>query len=145
LEKAEVELTALVARESALRSALASARSRARGLGAAAIEQQDLLRGMKTAEDGYLLYLRKSEEARIGDALDQRGIVNVTVAEPPIAPALPRYSLFTTLLLGLVAACLGAVAAAFVADYLDPAFRTPQELGECLRMPVLASLPKEIA
>jgi capsular polysaccharide biosynthesis protein len=50
-----------------------------------------------------------------------------------------------TLLLGLTAATLGSVGAAFVADYLDPAFRTPQQLGECLRMPVLAALPKEIA
>jgi uncharacterized protein involved in exopolysaccharide biosynthesis len=145
LEKTEVDLTALVAREAALRSVLASARLRARGLGEAAIEQQDLLRGMKTAEDGYLLYLRKSEEARIGDALDERGIVNVTVAEPPVAPALPRRSRSVILLLGLAAASCASVVAAFVADYLDPAFRTPQELAECLRMPVLASLPREVA
>jgi uncharacterized protein involved in exopolysaccharide biosynthesis len=145
LEKAEVELTALVARESALRSALGSARLRARGLGEAAIQQQDLLRGMKTAEDGYLLYLRKSEEARIGDALDERGIVNVTVAEGPIAPALPRHSRWLILLFGVAAALCTSIVAAFVADYLDPAFRTPQELAECLRMPVLASLPREAA
>jgi uncharacterized protein involved in exopolysaccharide biosynthesis len=145
LEKAQVELTGLVAREAGLRSALASARGRARGLGEAAVQQQDLLRGMKTAEDGYLLYLRKSEEARIGDALDERGIVNVTVAEAPVAPALPQHSSFLILLLGLASATCGSLAAAFVADYLDPGFRTPQELADCLRTPVLASLPREAA
>jgi uncharacterized protein involved in exopolysaccharide biosynthesis len=145
LEKAQVDLTALVARESGLRTALAGARSHALVLGEAAIQQQDLLRGMKTAEDGYLLYLRKSEEARIGDALDERGIVNVTVAETPVAPALPQRSVLLTLLIGLATASCGSVVTAFVADYLDPAFRTPQELAECLHMPVLASLPREIA
>ena len=145
LEKAQVELTALVAREAALRSALANSRGRARALGEAAIQQQDLLRGMKTAEDGYLLYLRKSEEARIGDALDERGIVNVTVAEAPVAPALPQRSTSLILLLGLASAACGSLIAAFVADYLDPGFRTPQELADCLRVPVLASLPREAA
>jgi len=145
LQKADVELTALVAREAALRVSVARARSEARGLGEAAIQQQDLLRGMKTAEDGYLLYLRKSEEARIGDALDERGIVNVTIAEPPIAPALPQHSWLLILAAGLAGAVLTSLLVAFVADYLDPAFRTPQELGDCLRMPVLASLPREIA
>jgi uncharacterized protein involved in exopolysaccharide biosynthesis len=145
LEKAQVELTGLVAREAALRSALASSRGRAQALGEAAIQQQDLLRGMKTAEDGYLLYLRKSEEARIGDALDERGIVNVTVAEAPVAPALPQRSSVLILLLGLAGATCGSLAAAFVADYLDPGFRTPQELADCLRVPVLASLPREAA
>jgi uncharacterized protein involved in exopolysaccharide biosynthesis len=100
---------------------------------------------MKTAEDGYLLYLRKSEEARIGDALDERGIVNVTIAEPPIAPALPQHSWLFILAVGFVGAAAASLLVAFIADYLDPAFRTPQELGDCLRMPVLASLPREIA
>lgn len=145
LEKMQVELTALVARESALRSALAITRGQARGLGEAAIQQQDLLRGMKTAEDGYLLYLRKSEEARISDALDNRGIVNVTVAEAPIAPALPQHSWVFILAAGFAAAVASALVAAFIADYLDPGFRNPQEVAECLRMPVLASLPREIA
>ena len=145
LQKADVELTALTARETALRASLARARGQARGLGEAAIQQQDLLRDMKTAEDGYLLYLRKSEEARIGDALDERGIVNVTIAEPPIAPALPQHSWLFILAVGFVGAAAASLLVAFIADYLDPAFRTPQELGDCLRMPVLASLPREIA
>ena len=64
----------------------------ARDLQQAAIVQQDLLRTAKTEEDNYLLYLRKQEEARINDALDARGILNVAIAEPATVPALPARS-----------------------------------------------------
>ena len=36
-------------------------------------------------------------------------------------------------------------ALAFAADYLDPAFRTPEEVVAYLNVPVLASLPREAA
>jgi hypothetical protein len=35
------------------------------------------------------------------------------------------------------------LAAAYFANYLDPAFRTPQELYNTLNIPVLAAVPRE--
>lgn len=145
LEKAQVELSSLQAREDGLHSALAAAQTQSRNLGEAAIRQQDLLRGMKTAEESYLLYARKSEEARIGDALDERGIVNAILVEPPIAPVLPKRSPVLVTLLGFVVAASASVLGAFAADYLDPSFRTPEEVEAVLRAPVLASLPRQVA
>jgi uncharacterized protein involved in exopolysaccharide biosynthesis len=145
LSKAEVELRALQARQQATALELAAARSRARMLGEAAIHQQDLLRGMKTAEESYLLYARKSEEARITDALDERGIVIVAIAEPPVAPVLPKHSPWVVLFVGALAGVFAGVGMAFAVDSLDPAFRTPEEVVEYLRAPVLASLPREVA
>lgn len=78
----------------------------------------------------------------MADALDQRGIVNVALAEPPVAPALPLSSTWTLLMLGLVAVGTAGTGAAFVADYLDPAFRTPDDVLAYLDAPVLASLPR---
>ena len=57
------------------------------------VDQQDLMRAAKADEDNYLLYLHKREEARIGDALDERRILNVAIVEPPVAPALAVHSL----------------------------------------------------
>ncbi len=145
LEKAQVELSALRARETGIGAALTNARTQSRVLGEAAIRQQDLLRSMKTAEESYLLYARKSEEARIGDALDERGIVNAILAEPPVAPVLPKRSPWVVTLLGMVAAALASVVGAFAADYMDPSFRTPEEVETLLRAPVLASLPRQAA
>jgi uncharacterized protein involved in exopolysaccharide biosynthesis len=72
LEKAQVEDGALQARESRTEWELSQSWARAQRLGESAIRQDDLLRNVKTAEETYLLYARKSEEARIGDALDER-------------------------------------------------------------------------
>jgi hypothetical protein len=88
--------------------------------------------------------VKKQEEARMADVLDQRGIVNVAIAEQPVAPALPLSSAWTLLALGLVAAGTVGTGAAFVADYADPAFRTPDDVVVFLNAPVLASLPRVI-
>jgi capsular polysaccharide biosynthesis protein len=35
-----------------------------------------------------------------------------------------------------------SLSTAFVADFMDPSFRTPEELAGYLNIPVLAALPK---
>jgi len=144
LEKAQVQLKALEAREAATAVQEAAYGAMARQLGEAAVTQEDLASSEKAAEDNYLLYVKKQEEARMADALDQRGIVNVAMAQQPVAPALPLWSAWTVLLAGLAAAGAAGTGAAFAADYLDPAFRTPEEVLAYLEAPVLASLPRRV-
>jgi uncharacterized protein involved in exopolysaccharide biosynthesis len=144
LEKARVQLKALQARAAATAAQEAAYRAVARQLGDDAITQDDLVNTEKAAEENYLLYLKKQEEARMADALDLRGIVNVAIAEQPVAPALPLWSAWTVLLVGLAAAGAAGTGAAFAADYLDPAFRTPDDLRTYLDVPVLASLPRDV-
>ncbi|MGA9039571.1 MAG: hypothetical protein WB421_03465 [Terriglobales bacterium] len=141
LLKAEVELSALTARASATNTLLGNYRSSAQRLGDHAIQQDVLLRNLKAAEDKYLLYANKREEARIGDAMDQGGILNVAIAEPPTVPALPQWSVLSFGLCSLVLAGTVSTGLAFAADYLNPAFRTPDEVVAYLGAPVLASLP----
>ena len=114
----------------------------ARQLGEDAIAQDDLISTEKAAEDSYLLYVKKQEEARMDDALDERGIVNVAIAEHPVAPALPVWSAWAVLAVGFAAAGAAGTGAAFAADYVDPAFRTPDDVLAYLHSPVLASLPR---
>ena len=103
---------------------------------------EELLRNLKTAEEKYLLYVNKREEARIGDALDERGILNVAIAEQPIVPAIPMQSEWSFGLMGLLLAGTASVGLGFAVDCLDPAFRTPDEVAYYLGAPVLASLPR---
>ena len=117
----------------------------ARQLGEDAITQDDLLSTEKAAQESYLLYVKKQEEARMDDALDERGIVNVAIAERPVAPALPVWSAWTVLAIGLVAAGAAGTGAAFAADYVDPAFRTPDDVLVYLNAPVLASSAAKVA
>jgi succinoglycan biosynthesis transport protein ExoP len=143
LVKAEVEARALGAHASAEGTLLAHYRDTAHQLADQAIAQERLVRDLKAAEERYLLYVDKREEARIGDALDQGGILNVAIAEQPVVPELPKLSELSFGLLGLAFAGTVSVSLAFVADYLSPAFRTPDEVVAFLRAPVLASLPQK--
>lgn len=143
LQKAEVEKKGLQARAATATKQLSNYRSLARELGESAVIQDDLTSSEKAAEENYLLYVKKREEARMGDALDEGGIVNVAIAEKPIVPAIPVWPPSVVLLAGFAGAVVSGVGAAFAADYLDPALRTPEEVLACLDIPVLASLPNK--
>lgn len=141
LEKAQVERDGLKARESVASAQIAALVGVARQRQADYVAQQDLIRTAKADEDNYLLYLRKREEARIGEALDAQRILNVAITEPPVAPALPVHSALFYPGIGFAIALLFSIATAFTAEYLDPTIRTPHEAEELLDVPVLAWLP----
>lgn len=142
LLKAQVEFNALQSRASSVNAQLSSSRESARNLGDRAIQQEDLVRNMKTAEEKYLLYVNKREEARIGDALDRSRLLDVSLAEQPSVPVLPMRASWNFGLIGLFLASTFSTGFVFVSDYLDPSFRTPDEVLAYLGTPVLASLPQ---
>ncbi len=142
LQKSRVELKGLQAKAAATSAQLTAYRATARQLGEDAIAQDALMSSEKAAEDNYLLYVKKREEARVGDALDRGGIVNVAIAEEPVVPALPVWPVWMVVVGGFLAAGASGAGAAFARDYLDPALRTPEEVLACLDVPVLASLPR---
>ena len=142
LTKAQSDLSGLRARASSAASIAEQYHQTAQRLGQDGVVQQDLMRTAKTQEENYLLYAQKREEARISDALDQRGILNVALAEQPVVPALPSRSPLTAAFLTLLLAGTFSLSAAFVLDFIDPTFRTPDELAGYLSTPVLAALPK---
>jgi uncharacterized protein involved in exopolysaccharide biosynthesis len=141
LQKAQVDLKGLKARQATTSGQLEGYRSVARQLGDDAIVQDDLTSSEQAAQENYLLYVKKREEARMGDALDEGGIVNVAIAEQPVIPALPVWPAGGVVVVGFVAALALGAGAGFTADYLDPALRTPEEVLTCLEIPVLASIP----
>jgi uncharacterized protein involved in exopolysaccharide biosynthesis len=142
LTKAQSDLDGLKARAASAASIAAQYHKSAQSLDQQQLIQQDLVRAANTQEQNYLLYAHKREEARISDALDQRGILNVALAEQPIVPAFPNRSRVNFAVLFLLMSGTFSLAAAFVADFMDPSFRTPEELAGYLQAPVLAALPK---
>ena len=109
------------------------------------VKQQDLLREAKANEDNYLLYLSKREQERSSEAMDLGRVANVSLATPPVVPVLPAYSPFLIFALGFLFSIFASIGAAFIAEYFDPSFRTPSEVNEMLRVPVLASIPRQAA
>jgi protein tyrosine kinase modulator len=142
LARTEAEVTTMKARVDAASAIAAQYRGKAQGLNQQSVLQEDLLRDEKAQEENYLLYMHKREEARSSDALDQRGIVNVAIAQHPVTPSFPvRTTQYAALMTLLICVTFG-VSAAFVADLMVPSFRTPDEIVRYLDAPVLACLPK---
>ncbi len=141
LEKAQVQGEGLRARQSDASAQVAELRTLSQRRQSDSLDQEDLMRTVKAEEDNYLLYLHKREEARIGDALDERRILNVAIVEPPVAPALGVHSLLLYFALAFGLAIAFSVGMAFTTEYFDPTIRTPDEAFELLEVPVLAWLP----
>jgi uncharacterized protein involved in exopolysaccharide biosynthesis len=140
LARARSELAAEQARAEALSGTLRSYEGQASELDQKGAVEQDLLRDKKTQEENFLLYQHKQEEARISNALDRSRIVNVAVADAAEVPVLPSMSRMLILLAGLFAAIAVSVASLVVAEYLNPSFKTAEEVQDSLGVPVLASV-----
>jgi uncharacterized protein involved in exopolysaccharide biosynthesis len=143
LNRARAELSTLQGKVKASHQQISEYQKMLNRLEQNAADQLRLTRSVKLTEENYLLYTRKAEEARISDAMDRQRIVNVSIAEPATQPR-PSSPLRTYVLLmaGLLAT-LVSLAAAYLADYFDPTFRTPDEVELFLNVPILAVIQKD--
>jgi uncharacterized protein involved in exopolysaccharide biosynthesis len=144
LVKARAELASLKALSTSYTKVGAAYQSSAIERDQKQLEQQELLRNVKTAEQNYLLYLNKKEEARISDAFDQKRIVNVSIAQAASVPAFPSNPASLVLSIAAVLGCLMGLGAAFVHEQIDSSMGSPDQVEAYLNMPVLAAMPDEI-
>jgi uncharacterized protein involved in exopolysaccharide biosynthesis len=145
IAKTRSDLASQQATAGALKNSIYSMQTLMVDLDGKAIKQASLIREAKANEANYLLYLGKREQERTADALDKRRIANVAIAVPPSIPALPVHSPLTVILIGFILAVFASIAAAFLADYMDSSFMTPEEVSDALNVPVLASVPRRAA
>lgn len=147
-QSVEVELShaqslaaGVLAQRASLTRDLENSRAQEKTFEQVTAEYNDLQRRREISESNYLLYQKKTEEARIADALDQHKFLNVSILEEPVPPVLPvnRHSAFFVLL-GSILAILSAFAAALTVDSIDPLIRNPAELTIRTGVPVLASV-----
>lgn len=143
--KTKADLAAQQAVAVALNHSIQDMQQQMVNLDGTATTQADLIREVKANEGNYLLYLSKREQERISDALDQKVIGNVAIAVPPVLPILPAISPVLVMVIGIVLSGFLAAGATCVAEYLNPSLRTPSEVLEVLRIPVLAAVPKQTA
>jgi uncharacterized protein involved in exopolysaccharide biosynthesis len=143
--KTQLDLASQTANAAAIQKSIQSIRTQMAELDAKAVKQAALLREDKADEANYLLYQTKREQEYTSDALDKKRIADVAIAVPAVVPALPAFNPFLVGLGGLIFAGLAGIAAGFMAEWLDPSFRTPNEVTQVLNMPVLASVPRQAA
>ena len=143
MAKAKTELRSLESRANNMASIVENYDRDAHHMDDQQLRYGDLVRNAKSAEENYQLYVRKREEARISNALNERGILNVTVIEPATYPYMPKRSGAFYLLGGLILAIIVTSGLLFTLEHVDNTFRTPRDLGRFVQVPVLAAVPLE--
>ncbi len=141
LARMRTERAAATARAAALEQSVTMFREKASQLGLKGAAQQDLRRSVKTAEESYLLYQRKQEEARISDALDGARIANIVLADAPAVPTFPSTTgRLWLLIFGAVMGLALGTCTTYLLAYINPHFHTPEDVEDTLGVPVLASI-----
>ncbi|MBW3599030.1 MAG: hypothetical protein KY475_17380 [Planctomycetes bacterium] len=98
-------------------------------------------RKVTVLDASYTAYVKDLELARIDEALKREGITNIAVAQPATfspKPTSPRKGLAVAA--ALVLATIGSLGVMFLADFLDPTLKTPEEVEARLGLPVLATV-----
>jgi uncharacterized protein involved in exopolysaccharide biosynthesis len=99
-----------------------------------------LARNLKLAEENYLRYEERKEQARIASALDLQQLLHVSIVEPAKEPALPdeRYDAVFVVLGFLLASCSG-VGAAVARDRQRRRVGSAAEIAALTGLPVLST------
>jgi uncharacterized protein involved in exopolysaccharide biosynthesis len=121
LAKARSDAAADKAAQAAQAAQLASLRDQLKQMTTNGVEIERLQRKVDSDKEAYMSYVRKGEEARAAEALNQSQILNVSVVQnptTPIEPVSPRIKL--NLIAGLLFALIFAVATAQWAEEYDP-------------------------
>ncbi len=141
LKGAELDVNGMTSYLVILRQKIQEIEDRSLLLSRKQVEFERLVREVKQNEQNYLMYLDKTEEARIDEQQDANRVSNVTVTSWGQVPTIPVFP--QKLLMLVLAGTLGlimALAGAFFAYYLDHTFKTPQDVARFTHLPVFASI-----
>lgn len=108
-------------------------------------EYNDLRQQVKIDEENYLYYLKRGEEARINNLLNQYNITRISVVDRPavpLAPISPRRNIF--LAVTLLAALMAGTGTALLRESLDDRISNPDQVLAAIGVPVLVSFRKEM-
>ena len=126
-------------KEAKLQDEMNKSRSNALGLNDAAVEYAILQREVDTNRDLYNSVLQRMKDVGLAAEARSSNVVIVDEAQPSTSPSSPKISqsVMTSAVLSLV----GAIALAFLLDFLNNRLKTPEEVEQYLRVPNLAVVP----
>ena len=127
-------------RESELRSALASQKSRVLELKKQRDEMSLLTREVENAQRAYDAALQRASQTRLESQANQTNVVLLTRAVEPTAPAKPKVLL--NIILSIFVGTMLGVGFAFLRELIDRRVREADDLADLLQTRVLTGLPK---
>ena len=139
-EAARLEWIGAVNLEKSFAGALGAAKSSTSRLDEKSLQYRILDEQAKTARESYQDFLKRKKDLEIISASQANNARLMDPAEPNRAPISPnsRKDLLTAILAGLTI----ALALAFGIEYLDDSVKTPEDVTQRLRLPMLGLVPK---
>jgi uncharacterized protein involved in exopolysaccharide biosynthesis len=136
----ESQLKEMRARQVMVEEDLSRANRRLVTLQQKSIEYDRLEQEVKNSRDTFELYVKREQEARISQAMDEQKLVNVNVVQRPALP-LPRADTQrTSVAILILAGLVLGLAAAFGREYMSRSLRSEHDVGRHLGLPLLASI-----
>ncbi len=106
------------------------------------IHLASLEQDVSAARESYRLYERKQDEARISEALDKEGIVNVSVLDPASLATKPFNQMSMVMVFAALIAGIGlGVGSAVGVEFLGRNFKLEEQVEQYLELPVFAVIP----
>jgi uncharacterized protein involved in exopolysaccharide biosynthesis len=106
------------------------------------VQYNNLEEQVKERRENHELYAEKRDQSQIADSMDDRGLMNVVVAQQPTLSYLPAGpKRLTNAVLGMVTGLFLGLCTVYLAEAGRNTIATPHELDAASRYPVLATLP----
>jgi capsular exopolysaccharide synthesis family protein len=104
------------------------------------IQYKNLQREVQSNQSIYESLLQRLKETDVTEGIKSSGIQVVDHASVPLAPFKPNIP--RNLMLAFVVGLIGAVGIAFLREFFDRTIKTPDEIRERMRLPVLGTIFK---
>jgi uncharacterized protein involved in exopolysaccharide biosynthesis len=143
LTRARFDLIGFKERQKELTTAVEKLKRDMRNLERDSFTHEALVRQLQLAQNNYLLYAKKQEEARISEALDREQVANVSIIDPasvPLDPVRPNRQL--NLVMGFFLALFVGLGTAWGVSYFDEVVHTREDVERQLNVPVIVSIPE---
>ncbi len=136
----ESSLREMRARQAILDEELSRSNRRLVTLRQKGVEYDRLDQEVKNRRDTYELYVKREQEARISQAMDEQKMVNIDIVQRPALPLPLSTSQGVSVAISLIAGLVVGVAGAFGREYVGRSMQSENDVTRHLGLPLLASI-----
>ncbi len=138
----ELEIGSKKIKIEALRNKIVFLKAEAKEFSQNEKKHRELERQVKLYKDSYVLYTKKTENAKINSKKKKRNLANVTITSEPTTPEKPNFpNRLLMLVLSIFFGSFAALCTPFIIESIDTRIKTVDDVEEMLKLPVISSFP----
>jgi uncharacterized protein involved in exopolysaccharide biosynthesis len=136
----ESSLSEMRARQASLEDDASRSSRRLIALRQKSVDYGHLDQEVKVKREAYELYVKREQEARISQAMDEQKLVNVDVVQRPALPLPKTDNQRSSATLSIIAGIVVGIAGAFGREFMTRTLRSETDVARHLGLPLLASI-----